>query len=147
MRCKFKGMIGLALSVALTGVIPGSATLANPNVVLDSNRSAVLPQKTGEDIIDYLSGDKAFPEEYQKTFHRILKNIIPVLGDAYRLVVTLGFGLLAIAALVAAIGYGIMKDSDLVKENKRWLERILIATALLGSVLSIVGIAAGIVIS
>ncbi len=137
MRCKFKGMIGLALSVALTGVIPGSATLANPNVVFG----------TGQDIIDYLGEDKAFPEKYQKTFHRILKNIIPVLGDAYRLVVTLGFGLLAIAALVAAIGYGVMKDSDLVKENKRWLERILIATALLGSVLSIVGIAAGIVIS
>jgi hypothetical protein len=106
--------------------MPGRAVYAAPEPVV------------GADIVDYL--DSWLPPGYDECLGPLLHNFLPVLADAYQFIMWLGFGLLAIAALVAGLSYGLFKDADLVKENKRWLQRILVSSLLLGSVLAFCGI-------
>jgi hypothetical protein len=52
----------------------------------------------------------------------------------------LGIGALAIAGLVAAICFGLFKDSQTIREHKQWLVRIIIAVVIVGSILALIGI-------
>lgn len=116
----------LIILCAMVILVPGVAVMAAP------------ARDNGDDIVSYLDDD--LPAGYEKIFKRIAQVLKPILADAYNLILGLGFGLLTIAGVVAAVSYGLFKDSDLVKENKRWLQRIFLATALLGSVFAFCGI-------
>lgn len=89
-------------------------------------------------IVDYLG--QSLPKDYDPIFNRLSKNLFPIITGAYNLIMVLGMGALTIAGLIAILGYGLFKDAQLVKENKQWLGRILIAAVLSGSVLTFAGI-------
>ncbi len=92
------------------------------------------PTPAGTGIVDYM-GDSG-----HGTFDQIQDTVEPVLADAYALLMKLGIGALAIAGLVAAICFGLFKDSQTIREHKQWLVRIIIAVVIVGSILALIGI-------
>lgn len=88
--------------------------------------------------LDYLKtgGNGAFDK---------LSNVVKAyFADAYQFLIVVGVALLVLAAVIAGILFGIMKDSAKVKENKSWLIRILAAVAIVALALTLVSIAFGI---
>lgn len=60
-------------------------------------------------------------------------------ASAYQLMQVVGICLFVLAALAAALMFGIFKDSTKVKENKGWLIRILAAVVIFALALTLVG--------
>lgn len=97
-------------------------------------------------LLCYLSSN---PAEYLgsgdgKTFESLGKTLQNVLSNAYSLLMVVGFGLIGCALVAAFILFGVLKDTNAVRENKQWILRLLIAIIGISCVLTIIGIAAGI---
>ena len=78
------------------------------------------------------------------TFAALLEKLQSVIGDAYALLLVVGIGALGCALVGAFILFGLLKDTSSVKENKNWIVRILIAVIGVSTVITLIGIFAGI---
>lgn len=92
------------------------------------------PNTQAEKMIDQMK------TEGGNTFKSVDDKATELIAEVYNLLLKVGIGLLAIVALIAAICFGMFKDSQAIKENKQWLVRIIIAIVIVGSVLTLVGI-------
>lgn len=79
-----------------------------------------------------------------KTFDGLLGTLQNVIGDAYALLIAVGIGALGCALVGAFILFGLLKDTSSVRENKNWIVRILIAVIGISTVITLIGIFAGI---
>jgi len=97
------------------------------------NKPAVLTAD-----LDYLKtgGNNAFDQ-----LEQVIKAYF---ADAYQLLMVVGVAVLVLAGVTAGILFGVMKDSQKVKENKSWLIRILASVAIIALVLTLVSLAFGV---
>lgn len=79
-----------------------------------------------------------------KTFEGLLGTLQNVIGDAYALLIAVGIGALGCALVGAFILFGLLKDTSSVRENKNWIIRILGAVIGISTVITLIGIFAGI---
>ena len=107
-------------------------TTAFTKVAFAINKFVVLAD------LDYLKTDG------NGAFDRLEGVIKAYFADAYQLLLVIGVAVLVLAAVVAGILFGVMKDSQKVKENKAWLIRILASVAIIATVLTLVSIAFGV---
>lgn len=88
---------------------------------------------------DFLLGDKG-----SDVFAPLGEKLQEVMASMYGVLIGVGVSILVIAGIFAGIMYGVAKDSSAVKDNKKWIGRILLGACIVASVLTFVGIAFGI---
>lgn len=88
--------------------------------------------------LDHLKGNG------NDAFGGVEKVALETLASANSVITTVGICLLGVVAIVAAVCFGLFKDSSAIKEHKKWIIRIIGAAIGVGCALTIVGIALGI---
>lgn len=77
-------------------------------------------------------------------FGNLLKTLKGALAEGYSLLLIVGAGVLGICLVVAFILFGALRDSTAVRDNKKWIVRLLGAAIGVACALTLVGLAFGI---
>lgn len=88
--------------------------------------------------------NKERPAGQKNTFGPLQSTVEWVLADGYKFLRVIGFGAVGCCLLVAFICFGVLKDSQEIKENKKWIVRLLISAGGISFVIGLIGIFAGI---
>ena len=108
---------------------------------LMAGASAFLTTNSDKNPANYLTDGSS---QSMGLFGNLLKTLQSALSEGYSLIMTVGIGVLACCLVVAFILFGALKDSTAIKDNKKWIVRLLGAVIGIACVMTVIGIAFGI---
>ncbi len=77
-------------------------------------------------------------------FNKVSDSLVKTVASGYKMLRTVGFMVLILCALLAALLLGVFKNEKVVQENKTWFIRILAVVAVIALIPTIIGLVASI---
>ncbi len=136
-------VIAMLLATCLLMAIPTTKAYAiTPTPTLSPTPTPVGQTETEGAVQDALDSlNKQYDED---PFSKVSDSLSKTVASGYKMMRTVGFMVLVLCALLAALLFGVFKNEKLVQEYKSWFIRILAVVAIIALIPTLIGLVASI---